>query len=48
MVQNYYECLGLSADCSRSDVKKAYKKLALKHHPDKAGEASTQRFQVRN
>lgn len=32
---SYYECLGLKSDCSASDVSKAYKKLAVKFHPDK-------------
>ena len=34
--QNLYKTLGLSSDCSSSDIKKAYRKLALKYHPDKA------------
>ena len=32
---NPYEILGLNSDCSNSDIKKAYKKLALECHPDK-------------
>jgi len=36
---NHYQTLGLSPDASHSDVKKAYRKLASKHHPDKGGDA---------
>lgn len=32
---NYYEILGLNQDASHDDIKKAYKRLALQHHPDK-------------
>ncbi|KAL4382903.1 hypothetical protein GQ457_15G006230 [Hibiscus cannabinus] len=30
-----YEVLGLSLDCSQDDIRSAYKKLALRRHPDK-------------
>ena len=30
-----FEVLGLSEDCEEEDAKKAYRKLALQHHPDK-------------
>lgn len=32
---DYYNILGVSARCSEADIVKTYKKLALKHHPDK-------------
>ena len=33
--KNYYEMLELAKDASEADIKKAYRKLALKWHPDK-------------
>ncbi|KAI4469618.1 hypothetical protein MML48_1g02421 [Holotrichia oblita] len=33
--KDYYEILGISKDATDSDIKKAYRKLALQLHPDK-------------
>eukprot|EP00287_Rhodomonas_sp_CCMP768_P021188 CAMPEP_0202811920 /NCGR_PEP_ID=MMETSP1389-20130828/3653_1 /ASSEMBLY_ACC=CAM_ASM_000865 /TAXON_ID=302021 /ORGANISM="Rhodomonas sp., Strain CCMP768" /LENGTH=367 /DNA_ID=CAMNT_0049483165 /DNA_START=41 /DNA_END=1140 /DNA_ORIENTATION=+ len=36
-----YDALGLSPGASENDIKKAYKKMAVKHHPDKGGDEAT-------
>lgn len=33
--QNYYDVLNVKKDCNEEELKKAYRKMALKHHPDR-------------
>jgi len=39
--QDYYTTLGVARDASDDDIKKAFRKLARKHHPDVAEDKST-------
>ncbi|KAH9911996.1 uncharacterized protein B0H18DRAFT_1057006 [Fomitopsis serialis] len=36
--KDYYKILGVQKECTEVDIKKAYRRESLKHHPDKGGD----------
>lgn len=48
MAEDYYEILGVTKDSTRQDIKKAYKKLAKKFHPDNQDTGDTEKFKKIN
>ena len=48
MANDYYDILGVKRGSSADEIKRAYRKLALKYHPDKAGKTHEGKFEEVN
>ena len=38
---NYYNVLGVNKTASQDEIKRAFKKAAMQHHPDRGGNEET-------
>jgi DnaJ-class molecular chaperone len=43
--ESYYQILGIPSTATAADIKKAFRELALKYHPDHADDTATQKMQ---
>ncbi len=42
--RDYYDILGVARDATATDIKKAYRRLAMKHHPDRSKADGGEKF----